>query len=249
MRPSGSSGRIPRIASAAPQFGLFDTAHVLTLAVILGACFAVRPIARISVQAGWDRRLANTIAAAFVLSEIIKFWVFIAVFDFPVAQKLPLDLCRMNALLSALMLIRRNYAVFEVTYFWTFAGSVAALLTPDLQQGFPHPFYLLFFFSHGLVVIAALFAIFAWNFAPRLRSVGKALLATALYAGAIMPLNYWLDANYLYLRAKPARASLLDFLGPWPWYLLGLAGLCVVICLLCYVPFAWRATRSQAGSR
>jgi hypothetical integral membrane protein (TIGR02206 family) len=232
----------------ASEFRLFDPGHLVTLAVILAACLAVRPVARASFRIGWDRRLAMLVAAVFVLLEIIKLWVFVEVFDFPVVQKLPLDLCRMNALLCAVMLVRRSYAVFEVTYFWTFAGSVAALLTPDLRQGFPHPFYMLFFFSHGLVLVAALFAIFAWDFAPRLRSVGKALLATALYATAILPLNYLLDANYLYLRAKPVRASVLDFFGPWPWYLLGLALLCVCMCLVCYAPFAWRANQSPAAS-
>lgn len=232
----------------ASEFRLFDPGHLVTLAVILAACLTVRPVARVSVQTGWDRRLAMLIAAVFALLEMIKLWVFVEVFDFPLVQKLPLDLCRMNALLSAVMLVRRSYALFEVTYFWTFAGSVAALLTPDLRQGFPHPFYLLFFFSHALVIVAALFAIVAWDFAPRLRSVGKALLATALYAAAILPLNYLLDANYLYLRTKPVRASVLDFFGPWPWYLLGLAVLCVFMCLVCYAPFAWRASRSPAAS-
>lgn len=232
----------------ASEFRLFDPSHLVTLGLILAACLAVRPLARASVHSGWDRRFAMLVAAVFVLLEMIKLWVFVEVFDFPVVQKLPLDLCRMNALLSAVMLVRRSYSIFEVTYFWTFAGSVAALLTPDLRQGFPHPFYLLFFFSHALVVLTSLFAIFAWDFAPRLRSVGKALLATALYAAVILPLNYLLDANYLYLRAKPARASVLDFFGPWPWYLPGLAMLCIFVCLVCYVPFAGRASRSPAAS-
>jgi uncharacterized membrane protein YwaF len=47
-----------------------------------------------------------------------------------------------------------------------------------------------------------------------------------------------LDSNYGYLRAKPVQASLYDFLGPWPWYLLTLEGLSLILFVLCYAPFA-----------
>jgi uncharacterized membrane protein YwaF len=50
--------------------------------------------------------------------------------------------------------------------------------------------------------------------------------------------DWVLDSNYGYLRAKPAQASLYDYLGPWPWYLLSLEALAVALFLLCYAPFA-----------
>lgn len=73
----------------------------------------------------------------------------------------------------------------------------------------------------------------------RLRSgcVARALAATALYASIIMPLNYVLDSSYLYLRHKPEQATLIDLLGPWPWYILGLALVAVLVAVVLYLPF------------
>jgi hypothetical integral membrane protein (TIGR02206 family) len=54
--------------------------------------------------------------------------------------------------------------------------------------------------------------------------------------------NALLDANYLYLRAKPPGPSIYDYLGPWPWYVLSAWVLGLVVCVLCYLPFAARRT-------
>lgn len=158
-------------------------------------------------------------------------------YGMPWERLLPLQICDLNAILCVMMLMLRSYRIYEVSYFWAMAGSTMAMLTPDLLYNFPHPVYIIFYLGHSLVVLSVLFATFAFGFQPRLRSVGVAVFATVIYALVMLVINSLLDTNYLFLSDKPAAPSLLDYLGPWPWYLLGLTGLCVVACLLCYLPF------------
>ena len=48
------------------------------------------------------------------------------------------------------MLVKRSYRIYEVVYCWSMCGSVAAMLTPDLQFEFPHMGFLFFVFRHML---------------------------------------------------------------------------------------------------
>ena len=50
--------------------------------------------------------------------------------------------------------------------------------------------------------------------------------------------NQILGSNYLFIAHKPETASLIDVLGPWPWYILSLEVIGAVMCLLLYLPFA-----------
>jgi uncharacterized membrane protein YwaF len=55
-----------------------------------------------------------------------------------------------------------------------------------------------------------------------------------------------MGSNYGYLCRRPARPSPLDFLGPWPWYvvvgeLLALVGFCLL-----YLPWKLAARKPAA---
>jgi hypothetical protein len=56
---------------------------------------------------------------------------------------------------------------------------------------------------------------------PRPGSPWKMFGALNAYAAAIAVFNAIFNTNYMYLCSKPAGASTIDFLGPWPVYLLG----------------------------
>ena len=230
-----------------PSFTLFGPAHLATLGVIGALCLAVPQGVRVAADRGLTAHVARFLAALLLCQEVIKLWVFVGIYDLPLAQKLPLDLCRLNAFLCAAMLLKRSYSLFEIAYFWTMAGSVAAMLTPDLPYGFPHPLFVIFFLSHALVVLAVVFAIFAYRFKPTLKSVGKAFAVSLLYMAIIMPVNYLLDTNYFYLRAKPPGPSALDLFGPWPWYVIVSVFIGRALFFICYAPFA--VLRFRHGTR
>ena len=185
------------------------------------------------------------LAIGIVGHELFKIWMRLTLYEQTLAEALPLHLCNAAAFLVAYVLARRSYSAFEIAYFWALTGTVQAILTPDLPSGYPSLPYLTFFLSHGLVIMGVFYAIVVYGFRPTLSSVGKAIVVTLAYAALIAPVNVLLGTNYLYLRHKPAGASLIDYLGPWPWYIAALVGIGIGLILLCYAPFAVLARYSQ----
>ena len=57
-----------------------------------------------------------------------------------------------------------------------------------------------------------------------------------IYILCLIPINLWLDANYFYMMSKPVDPSLLDFSGPWPFYIIVTEGLAMVFFTLIYLP-------------
>ena len=197
---------------------------LLLIGVLAVATYGAGCVAR---RAGIVRQIAQAAALILVVLEMFKLWLAVSVFDQPWTESLPLHLCRLSSLLCAAMLAFGSYRLFEVAYFWVMGGSVAALLTPDLAHGFPHLLYFTFFIGHGLVVFSVLFAVAGYGFRPRLQSIVFAAAVTAVYMLLMVIVNALLDANYLYLRAKPPGPSIYDYLGPWPWYVVWAAFLLI----------------------
>lgn len=158
---------------------------------------------------------------------------------------LPFHLCGVSVVLVPVMLMTRSYALFEVLYFWGIGGATVAILTPDTGSYFPHTLYITYFTSHGLIVAGVLFAIIWYGYRPRFASLVKATLGLYVYAVAVIPLNLLLDTNYLYLCMKPAGATPMDFMGPWPWYVGILAILAGVVFVFLYLPWGIAALRHR----
>jgi len=124
------------------------------------------------------------------------------------------------------------------------------LLTPDIARGFPDPQFLFFFLGHGGIIAALLYLTLGARMRPTLRSLPRVVVATLAYAGVAGAADAVLGTNYGFLRAKPANASIMDFLSPWPWYIPELVAIGLLSMFVYYVPFGLmdlsRRYRTQA---
>jgi hypothetical integral membrane protein (TIGR02206 family) len=231
---------------ATSEFQLFGPAHLITVGLILGGGLLFSLWARRRSPRS-RQRLANLMALALVVYRTgwtLEHWLRLGE---PLAGLLPLHLCGLMFYLCAWMLWRRSYRVFEITWFWALGGTLLALVTPDLKAPFPSYLLLEYFVSHGVLVAALLYATLVFGFRPNHGSVWRAWWACLGYAAILFPLNFLLDANYMFLRAKPEVPTLLDALGPWPWYILTGAAVGLVAFYFWYLPFAL-AERYSAGA-
>ncbi len=150
---------------------------------------------------------------------------------------LPLHYCDVAAVCGGLALWRPRPLLCEIAYFFGLAGTLQGLITPNLEADFPAVGYFFFFLWHGGVVAAALHLVLGLRFQPRAGAPGRMVLFTAAYALLAGAVNAALGTNYGFVCEPPPVASLIDHLGPWPWYLAALLAVAALLYTLLDLPF------------
>lgn len=155
---------------------------------------------------------------------------------------LPLHLCGISIIITIIMLLTKSCFLFELTYFWGLIGGTIAIITPALDVNYTHYRFWQFLIAHGAIILGVLFMIWVEDYYITYRSIWKTFIITNFIMVIVAAINILLGANYLYLFAKPLGSSktLYDFLGPWPWYLVMIEFLAVLIFHLCYIPFYYK---------
>jgi len=219
----------------ATNFHLFGPAHLFILGAVL--LFA-------ALLAGLQRKLPPGFKglrmglACVLLLDSFVYYGYMALrgqLTFP--DHLPLELCDASLCLILIALVTLNKAVFDLAYYGALAGAAMALLTPNLWEPFPSFSTVQFFIDHGLIVAGALYLVWSGLARPRPGSVVRTMVAVNIFAAIVGVFDFLFKTDYMYLRAKPQNASLLDALGPWPWYIVAAEGVAFVVFLLLYLPF------------
>jgi hypothetical integral membrane protein (TIGR02206 family) len=196
------------------RFALFGPAHLAALATTAVVAFVLVRLARASSGGGGLAiRIGLTLALVGATAATLAHWWPLSVWDL-----LPLHLCDFLILVAAFALLTLRPVACELLLFWS-TGTALAMLGPDLQSGFPSWTFVSFFALHGLVVIAAVVAAFGFGMEPRPGAGWRVFALTNAYAIVVGAVNAAFGTNYLFLRAKPAGATILDWFGPWPLYL------------------------------
>lgn len=223
-------------------FTFFSQPHLNALYFLLGVYFLIFLFRKQLRNPKIDKPMRYIVAAALILQEI-SLGVWRLYHDsWNIGTSLPLHLCGASIVLSAIMLINKNYKLFEINYFWGLGGAIQALLTPNIGiYGFPHYRYFQFFTSHGLILVAVLYMVFVYKYAPKHGSIWKVMGITVVYTAFIAVFNWIFNGNYLFICWKPETGSIMDFMGPHPWYIIPLAFVAIITFYIWYSPFAVKA--------
>lgn len=149
----------------------------------------------------------------------------------------PMQLCDWAALLTMFVMVYPSNRVFEPAYFWGMGGTLQALITPDVKLDFPDIKFFTFFLLHCGVVAGVFYAIFVKKLTIARGSIKRVFIISQFYVLAALTANYLIGSNYGYLSRKPSSASILDFLGPWPYYIIGIEIIGLILFVILYTPF------------
>lgn len=225
-----------------PENGVMESysaLHIISLAFIMLLCAAL-VLCRKYLKTDKSKKVFRYSFAAFITLQQASIYIWYTISgEWSLEITLPLQLCDLSLFLSIAVLMTKKQLLTELLYYWGMGGATQALLTPDIgPYTFPHFVCYQFFISHFVILLACIYMISVEKFRPSFKSVIRTFIITNLYALFILPVNKLTGGNYLFLSRKPAGGSLLDLLGPWPWYILTLEAVALLLFVLLYLPFA-----------
>lgn len=195
---------------AMPQYGV---EHISMLIAVLVLSIAVVPLAR---------RYNFASAFGWVLLSAAIFWMVWGFLpgNYSVEGSWPFHFSDALRVIAAIALITRARWAVSVTILWGTTINVMSLITPDLQyEQIPRLEFLMYWFLHIAVFIAAIMLVFSFGEKPGSSGVVVAFTVTISWGILCLVINTLLGTNYGYLSTEPESASILALLGGWPFYI------------------------------
>ena len=231
-------------------FVQWGTAHLVVIGLVIATPIVLSVLAQ-RCSASVTRVICLAFAIMLVGNMAVH-WIYrlatVGVDEF-ITRHLPLHICGITVCVLAATLVLRSQRAYEVAFFWGLAGTANALLTPQLDVGFPGYLFFHFFIGHGGIVAGVLFATWGLRMRPTFASLLRAYGWLAALFAVLLVVNPLLGSNYMFLREPPESASPF-FFAPWPYYIPVLAAVGFVFFCVLLAPFKvadWvRARRRQS---
>ncbi|PDH50355.1 MAG: TIGR02206 family membrane protein [Cryomorphaceae bacterium MED-G14] len=138
-----------------------------------------------------------------------------------ISENLPLQLCGISNLIGCFILfIPKNKTLFEFFYYAGIIGAIQAFLTPQINNfdGTNYE-YVEYYISHGGILLLPIYMINNLGYELRKFSWLKVLIYLNILLIFIMPLNFKINSNYMYL-AYPPNVDNPLIIGEWPYYIM-----------------------------
>ncbi|KOS68028.1 hypothetical protein AEA09_05320 [Lysinibacillus contaminans] len=218
-------------------FQLYDRIH---FGWLLSICLVVSILTRYYRQASLSTRLKirKSLACIILAMEIVKdlYHVSQGTFSF---YYLPLHLCSLAIFIVFWHAFLPTKTNKEMLYALVFPGALAALIFPEWTTtaifSYMHNHS---FIIHGLLIAYPILLLATGELVPDWRQLHKVAIALSITAFPIYFFNKYYDLNFMFLNT-PSPGSPLVLLEQWfgnPGYLIGFAGLIIVVWFVMYAP-------------
>jgi len=226
------------------EFTNFTFIHFLPIIVTIAIIFFIFFFRKEIKNSKNEAILRYILAFILIVSEMSYYWRLIAIPSLgpnPV-DHLPITVCGWVAIFGSYMVIGKSQTLFDLCYFWAFAGSIFALITPTvITYTGPTRFRFYQFWAEHLVsYIAIFYMIFIHKMRPYKRSFVKAYIGLCVLAGIAYFANDLIGpgANYLFMAKPESTPSILDILPPnFALRLLIMAAAVSILFILAYLPW------------
>ena len=224
----------------ASPFILFGNIHIVTMAII-GLVAVFLPLV-CKNQSTSNKSLISKVIAFIILSHVIISPykdLYLLQNPYNWREILPIHMCDLSEIFLAAFLLGGPIILYKCAFFWGLAGASMAIITPDIPV--IDLDYAFFMIGHGMIIIGIMYATISLGNRPYAKDI---LTVSAITAFVLLPIVYLINlilgepANYLYLIAKPAGASLMDAFPEPPLHLLITTPLAIAMFYLIYIPYA-----------
>ncbi|MGJ7922076.1 YwaF family protein [Neobacillus sp. LXY-4] len=222
-------------------FKMYSGSHLTIMTIFILVSIGIYLIRDKLNDTIWRKVEVGTALSLIVVEGTYHVWMFEnGIWN--VSHSIPLELCSISVLLSIVLLITRKSIILEILFFTALLGSTQAIFFPSLHYDFPHFRFFHFFYTHLMVVWVALYFTWIQGFRPTIRSVLKLFVFLNILMPIMLFINKFTQGNYLYLSHKPKHTSLLDILGPYPWYIVSMDVLSLILSFLVWLLFREKAS-------
>jgi hypothetical integral membrane protein (TIGR02206 family) len=243
-------------AGADVEFRNFTFAHLAPILVAVGIIYLIYRYRDKIRDSKHETTLRYILAFTMIVSEMSYFWRLVGIESLganPV-DHLPITVCGWSIVFCSYLVIGKSQSLFDIAYFWLFAGTIFALITPSAVLSYTGPTryrYYQFWIEHTFGYISIFYMMFIHRMRPTVKSAIKSYSALFVLAVVAYIANVMLPgANYLFMARPESAPSILDILPPiFALRLLIMAVAVTTLFFLAYLPWFLKDRRAKDSKK
>ena len=139
--------------------------------------------------------------------------------DWNIATDLPLHLCGISGIICAVLpFLKRKQALFDFVFYTGIIGGVMSILTPQMNSYDGSQFaYVEYYVRHSIILVMPIYMLQNCGMELSKKSILKTFINLNILLAIVMPFNFYVGGNYMYL-AEPPQVKNPLVIGEWPYY-------------------------------